>query len=222
LDAAGWKTVAAAGTAASSSAESAVGGTSGSPAHGDDAVPGAAPGLVGARAKDGKTLSLTLVTRTGSALDTQVAGLISSQLESAGIAVRTKAVSAATLIPGYVAKGDYDLALFSWPASRYPVADEAAIYAKPQVAADGAIVDGANLSGVGTDEIDRLMQEASLSLDPAAAAKLTNEADTRIWQAAPSLPLFQDPELVATRDTVANAGAFGLSTVRFQDLGFKQ
>jgi peptide/nickel transport system substrate-binding protein len=119
-----------------------------------------------------------------------------------------------------VTAGDFDLALFSWPASAFPVADELPLYSKPTVGPDGAPVNGQNLSGTGTDEVDQLLTRADRTLDSGAAARLVQQADTRIWQEAPSLPLLQHPQLVAVRNTVANAGAFGFATPRFQDLGF--
>ena len=223
LDAAGWRlggpvavakgdaaaptpsTPAPSGSAGSGSA----GGTSGSPAP-----------STGGRVKDGHQLALTLLTRTGSALDAQVAGLLTTQLGQVGIPVTTRAVPGDSFFADHVAAGDFDLALFSWPASDFPVADEAALFTKPQVGADGAAVNGQNLSGTGTDEVDRLLAQANAELDPGQAAKLVARADARIWQEAPSLPLFQRPELVAVRSGVANAGAFGFAAPRFQDLGF--
>jgi peptide/nickel transport system substrate-binding protein len=219
LDAAGWHVggpvavaqgdaVAPSGAATGGSAPSgSAGGASGSPAP-------------GGRSKDGRPLTLTLLTRTGSALDAQVAGLLTAQLGKVGIPVTTRSVSGASFFSDHIASGDFDLALFSWPASDFPVADEAALFTKPQVGPDGTPVDGQNLSGTGTDEVDHLLTQASAALDPATAARLISEADTRIWQEAPSLPLFQRPELVAVRSDVANAGAFGFTAPRFQDLGF--
>lgn len=39
---------------------------------------------------------------------------------------------------------------------------------------------------------------------------------------AASLPLYQRPELVGARRTVVNAGAFGLASPRYQDIGFER
>lgn len=214
LDAAGWRLggtlTAAKGDAAAPSAGSTVGGASGAPG----------PAAVPARSKDGHPLGLTLLTRTGSALDAQVAGLLTAQLGKVGIPVRIHAVSGDSFFADHVTSGDFDLALFSWPASSFPVADEAALFTKPQIGPDGTAVNGQNLSGTGTDEVDHLLAQATAALDPQTAARLVSEADTRIWQEAPSLPLFQRPELVAVRSDVANAGAFGFTAPRFQDLGF--
>jgi peptide/nickel transport system substrate-binding protein len=177
-------------------------------------------GGAGARAKGGRPLSLRLLTRAGSALDAQVAGLLTTQLGRLGVPLVTQPVPADSFFTGHVDSGGFDLALFSWPGSPFPVAGELPLYAKPRVGADGTPVDGENLSGVGTDEIDQLLSAAQGETDPGAAARLAAEADTRIWQLAPSVPLFQHPQLVAVRDTVVNAGAFGFAAPRFADLGF--
>lgn len=179
-----------------------------------------APGATPVRTKDARPLSLTLLTRTGSAEDAQVARLLTAQLARVGVPLRTVTVAGDSFFADHVAAGSFDLALFSWPASRFPVADELPLYAKPSVQADGSLNNGQNLSATGTDEVDQLLAKATVALDPGRAAALTTEADTRIWQEAPSLPLFQRPELVAVGSDVANAGAFGFSAPRFQDLGF--
>ncbi|MEY9871940.1 peptide/nickel transport system substrate-binding protein [Streptacidiphilus sp. MAP12-33] len=172
------------------------------------------------RANGAKPLSLTLLTRAGSARDATLTKLLTAQLAKVGIGVTAKPVPEADFFTKHVAAGDFDLALVSWPASRFPIADERALFAKPQVNADGSLTLGQNLSATGTDEIDKLLTEAVAATNPADATRLTNEADIRIWQAAPSLPLFQSPELVGLRTNVRNAGAFGFATPRFQDIGF--
>jgi peptide/nickel transport system substrate-binding protein len=172
------------------------------------------------RGRDGRAPALTLLTRSGSATDTGISALLTAQLARAGVRVTTRAVAGDSFFADHVTAGDFDLALFSWPASAFPVADQRPLYAKPQIGADGSLMNGQNLSGTGTDEIDRLLTQAVAALDPGQAASLADQADTRIWQQAPSLPLFQRPELVAVRTSVVGAGAFGFATPRFQDMGF--
>ncbi|RAG84691.1 ABC transporter family substrate-binding protein [Streptacidiphilus pinicola] len=167
-----------------------------------------------------KPLALTLLTRAGSARDAALAKLLTAQLAKVGVGLTTKPVPEADFFTKHVAAGDFDLALVTWPASRFPVADERALFAKPQVNSDGSLTVGQNLSGTGTDEIDSLLGQAVAATNPSDATRLTNEADVRIWQAAPSLPLFQSPQLVGIRSNVRNAGAFGFAVPRFQDIGF--
>ncbi|MBC3842683.1 hypothetical protein GXW82_28425 [Streptacidiphilus sp. 4-A2] len=113
-----------------------------------------------ARAKAGHQLSLRLVTRAGSAVDAQVAALVTGQLARVGVPVTTEAVPAASFFTDRINPGRYDLALFSWPASAFPVADEPPLYAKPQAGPDGEALNGANLAGTGTQEIDQLLAQA--------------------------------------------------------------
>ncbi|MGW6915794.1 hypothetical protein ACWGB8_18565 [Kitasatospora sp. NPDC054939] len=117
-------------------------------------------------------------------------------------------------------RGDWDLALFSWPTGPDPVAALRAVYAKPVPGPDGTPQTGSNFGRSGTDEIDRLFDRAAAELDPAARGRLLDLADARLWQLAHSVPLHQHPELVAVRDGVAADGLWGLAHPRYQDLGF--
>ncbi len=47
-----------------------------------------------------------------------------------------------------------------------------------------------------------------------------NAADKLIWKQASVLPLYQRPQLVAVRETLANVGARGFHELRYQDIGF--
>jgi peptide/nickel transport system substrate-binding protein len=87
-------------------------------------------------------------------------------------------------------------------------------------APDGSLVVEQNYARVGTDEIDQLFEQAAGELDPDVSRRLAERADARIWAAAHSLPLYQRPQLVAVRKNIANAGAFGFATPRYQDIGF--
>ncbi|MGO4747251.1 ABC transporter family substrate-binding protein, partial [Streptomyces sp. 2MCAF27] len=122
----------------------------------------------------------------------------------------------------HIASGNYDLALYSWPASAYPATDARPIYAKPQPAADGSLVVEQNYTRVGTDQIDQLFDEAVAELDSGSSRTLVSRADARIWAAAGSIPLYQRPQLVAAGKKVVNAGAFGFATPRYQDIGFRK
>ena len=174
----------------------------------------------GARSKDGKELSLTLLLPDGSATARRTADALAEGLAEAGITVRPLPVTADAFVSGHLATGDYDLALFSWPASAFPATDERAAYAKPGPGPDGAVRSGSNYARTGTAEIDLLFDRAAAELDPAAQWSLLQQADARIWELGHSVPLYQRPDLVAVRTGVAGAGAYGFARPRFQDLGF--
>ncbi|UQX02816.1 ABC transporter family substrate-binding protein [Streptomyces sp. RerS4] len=175
-------------------------------------------------AKDGKPLSLRFVLPSGpgsEALRT-VGDRISRMLKQVGIATEVKKVADESFFKDHIASGQYDLALYSWPATAYPATDARPIFAKPEPAADGSLLVEQNYTRVGTDHIDQLFDQAVGELDEAQARELMRKADARIWAAAGSIPLYQRPELVATKPSLANAGAFGLGSPRYQDIGWKK
>ncbi|MFD6530028.1 ABC transporter family substrate-binding protein [Streptomyces sp. NPDC060184] len=173
--------------------------------------------------KDGKTLSLRFVLPSGaeSAALRKVGERIAAMLDSVGISTVITKVSDASYFKDHIAAGEYDLALYSWPASAYPATDGRPIFAKPVPASDGSLVVEQNYTRVGTDYIDQLFDRAVATLDEKASRDLMKQADARIWAAAGSIPLYQRPQLVAVDKKLVNVGAFGFGTPRYQDIGFK-
>ncbi|MFI9327279.1 ABC transporter family substrate-binding protein [Kitasatospora sp. NPDC052868] len=174
----------------------------------------------GTRTRDGKELALTLLVPAGSALARRTAEALTAGLAGHGVALRPVAVPAEAFLRDHLATGDYDLALFSWPTGPDPATEQRPVYAKPRPGPDGALAAGTNYGRSGTEEIDRLFDRAAAELDPATRLALLQEADVRIWQLGHSVPLFQRPDLVAVREGVAGAGAWGFGPPRFQDVGF--
>ncbi|MFF8725171.1 ABC transporter family substrate-binding protein [Streptomyces sp. NPDC015171] len=196
------------------------GGAPGAYAPKGTAAPAAAP--AGPLAKDGKPLALRFVLSSGAGSDTlnSVAARISAMLEQVGIATTITKVADESYFKDHIAAGDYDLALYSWPSSAFPATDARPIYAKPVPAADGSVNVEQNYTRVGTDQVDQLFDEAATTLDEDEARDLIRKADSRIWAAAGSIPLYQRPELVGVRKNLVNAGAFGFQTPVFEDMGF--
>lgn len=174
--------------------------------------------------KKGRPLVLRFVLpddRTGARLST-VGERIARMLEKIGVRTEITKVPGESYFRDHIATGDYDLALYSWPASAYPATDARPIYAKPQPAADGSLVVEQNYTRVGTDQIDQLFDQALSELNGGASRSLVSRADARIWAAAGSIPLYQRPQLIAMRKGLVNAGAFGFATPRYQDIGFRR
>ncbi|MET8624410.1 ABC transporter family substrate-binding protein [Kitasatospora sp. NPDC004669] len=174
----------------------------------------------GTRVKDGKELSLSLLVPAGSATAKRTADALTANLAESGIAVKPVTAPTDTFVKDHLAAGDFDLALFSWPAGPNPASQQRAVYAKPRPDADGAVKSGSNYARSGTEEIDRLFDRAAAELDPAARLDLLQEADVRIWQLGHSVPLYQRPDLVGVRTGVVGAGAWGFGWPRFQDIGW--
>lgn len=171
-------------------------------------------GAAGALAKDGKPLTLRFVLPSGpgSATLRAVGERIARMLDRVGIRTAVTKVSDDSYFKDHIASGQYDLALYSWPASAFPATDARPIYAKPVPAADGSLNVEQNYTRVGTDQVDQLFDQAIATLDEGRSASLVRKADARIWAAGGSIPLFQRPQLTAVRKNVANLGAFGFQT----------
>ncbi|MEV6106520.1 ABC transporter family substrate-binding protein [Streptomyces sp. NPDC051940] len=174
--------------------------------------------------KDGKPLTLRFVVPSdpGSGQLRQVAARIVRMLDSIGVRTQVVETEGESYFRDYIASGDYDLALYSWPGTAYPATDARPIYAKPVPAADGSLMVEQNYTRVGTDEIDRLFDKAASELNGRMARELLARADARIWASAGSVPLYQRPELVAVRNGLANAGAFGFATPHYEDMGYRR
>lgn len=173
-------------------------------------------------AKAGKQLSMRFVLPADSPTLDGVGDRIAAMLSGIGVRTEITKVAGDSYFQDHIAAGDFDLALYSWPGTAYPSTDDTPIFAKPVPAPDGSLTVAQNYTRVGTDQIDQLMDRAGGELDAGAARALTARADSRIWAAAGSIPLYQRPDLVALRTTVANAGAFGFQTPDYQNLGFRK
>ncbi|MET9802179.1 ABC transporter family substrate-binding protein [Streptomyces sp. NPDC006368] len=208
--------------------DSARGGVPGAYAPRGTAAPGpaspSAKAAAGPLGKDGKELSLRFVLPSGPGSESlrTVGDRIVRMLDRIGIRTEIVKVSDENYFKDHIAAGDYDLALYSWPATAYPATDGRPIFAKPQPATDGSLLVEQNYTRVGTDHIDQLFDQAVGELDEKAARDLVKQADARIWAAAGSIPLYQRPQLVAARTDVVNAGAFGFATPRYEDIGFRR
>ncbi|MBM7170635.1 ABC transporter family substrate-binding protein [Streptomyces sp. G44] len=201
--------------------------------HSRDQAKGGAPGAYAPKgtpapaagaplAKDGKPLTLRFVLPSGDGSEPlrAVADRISRMLERIGVRTETAKVSDSSYFKDHIASGQYDLALYSWPASAFPATDARPIYAKPVPAADGSLNVEQNYTRVGTDHIDQLFDQAMSELDEETSRSLVKKADARIWAEAGSIPLYQRPQLMAARPNLANAGAFGFQAPNYEDIGF--
>ncbi|EST39101.1 hypothetical protein N566_03960, partial [Streptomycetaceae bacterium MP113-05] len=173
------------------------------------------------RTKAGRPLALRFLVPAGpgASVTQQTAEQVADQLAEIGIRTRIERIKDESWFRDHIASGDFDLALYSWPASAFPATDAGPIFAKPVPAANGSLTVRQNYTRVGTDRIDQLFDQALGELDQEEREDLLSRADSRIWAASGSVPLYQRPQLVAVRTDLANVGAFGFQTPRYQDIG---
>ncbi|SDN55240.1 peptide/nickel transport system substrate-binding protein [Klenkia soli] len=169
----------------------------------------------GTRTKDGQSLTIRFVIPAAVATSQQEAELVQGMLAEVGADVQIETVPSGDFFENYVNTGDFDFTVFSWLGTPFPISSSQSIYG--QVQGDDI---QQNYARVGSREIDDLFAQATSELDPDAARDLGNQIDTLIWEEVHSLTLYQRPDLKAQVDNLANYGAVGFASVRYQDIGF--
>lgn len=176
----------------------------------------------GVRMKDGKPLQLTMIIPSGIATSRQESELIQNMLATVGVKMVITTVPSDDFFDKYITAGQYDLTIFSWMGTSFPISSSKSIYVKPTRDAQGRMHIQQNYARVGSDEIDRLYGEANAELDRTRAIDIANRIDTLIWQEVHSITLYQRPELFATKKDLANFGARGFADIVYEDIGWKK
>jgi peptide/nickel transport system substrate-binding protein len=167
------------------------------------------------RKKGGKELTLNLLIPSGVPAPLVESPLIQSQLKDIG--VKVKIVAKGDDFFDFVSNGGFDMTIFTWVGTPFPISSSKSIYQKP--VGDNIFQ---NYFRVGTKNIDSLFDQAAAELDPAKAIDLANQADTAIWAEGHSLTTYQRPELIACNNNLVNYGAVGFASLKYQDIGFKK
>ncbi|MGI8665876.1 MAG: ABC transporter family substrate-binding protein [Jatrophihabitans sp.] len=170
-------------------------------------------GSNGYYAKGGKVLDLTFVIPDGVKTSADESALQQKALQTAGIKVTIKSVPSDPFFSEYVLVGKFDLTIFSWIGTQFPISSAQSIYTS-----DG----DQNYAKIGTPELDSLYKQAVSELDVNKATQLTYQIDQKIWEEGHSVPLYQRPDLVATKSTLVNFGSFGFADKIYEDIGFKK
>lgn len=168
------------------------------------------------RQKDGRPLDLRFVVPSGVRLSKAEGELAQSMLTRIGVKLSIQVVPSDDFFTKYVIPGNFDITPFAYIGTPYPVSSSHGVYAN---APDGRTWN-ANFGRVGSEAIDAAMDRASQNLDPEQARADANAADKLIWKQASVLPLYQRPQLVAVKESLANVGARGFHELRYQDIGF--
>jgi len=178
------------------------------------------PLVNGVRQRDGRPLQLRLVLAAAGTTGKQIAELIQNMLNQVGVKAALESVPATDFFDKYITPGQFDLTLFSWVGTPFPISAAKSIYAKPTRNAKGELAVQQNYARIGSDDIDQLFAKATQELDPQKAIDLANQIDGLIWQEVHSITFYQRPEFWACRKGLANFGAKGFADVVYQDIGW--
>ena len=173
-----------------------------------------------ARNKDGKPLTVRFVVPKGVASSNQIAELVRAMLEGIGVRVELLSVPTQEFFKQYILPGNFELTVFSFIGKPFPISSSRPSYVSPKPGKDGELDFQQNFARIGTPQIDALFDEATSEFDEQKAIDLGNRIDAALWEEVHSLPLYQRPDMAATRSELANFGAFGFASVVYEDIGF--
>jgi peptide/nickel transport system substrate-binding protein len=172
------------------------------------------------RQKDGRTLDLKFVIPTGVPRSKSEGELTQAMLADVGVKITIQAVPSDAFFDKYINVGNFDITPFSWIGTPFAISSAKSIYENPKKDDKGELAIQQNYARVGSGEIDALLQAASSELDVAKARDLINQADKLVWDEVHSLILYQRPQIYGARANLANVGAFGFKSPKYEDMGF--
>ena len=168
------------------------------------------------RKKDGKEMNLRFTVPASYPLAKQEGELVQAMLKDVGVKVTIEPVPDDKFFDDYIIPGNFDLVPFSWMGTPFPNGSLAQLYKTPESAENY----GSNFPRIGTPELDALIEQAAGEMDPAKAMELGNQADAMIWDEVHTLPLYQRPDIFASKKNLANFGAFGFADKDWTKVGF--
>lgn len=118
--------------------------------------------------------------------------LFAQQVKELGITVQ---VVPTDDLGGTLARGDYEVIVFSWVATPFSYGNAVQLWVTGQ---------GSNFGRYSNPDVDRLITAAASSTDEVLARELLNQAGRRLTRDAYVLPLYQKPTFIALYDDVAN------------------
>jgi peptide/nickel transport system substrate-binding protein len=167
------------------------------------------------RVKNGQTLKINFVIPSGVSTSQQESTLIQNMLAQVGVEVDINTVPTDDFFVKYITPGKYDMTVYSFIGTQFPISSSKSIFQKPQ--GDQIFQ---NYSRIGTDEIDQAFDAATAELDPAAAIAKANQIDTLLWQEAGMLTDYQRPDKWFVKKSLANFGAYGFADIHYEDIGW--
>ncbi|MDR8408295.1 ABC transporter family substrate-binding protein [Nonomuraea sp. 3-1Str] len=163
------------------------------------------------RKKDGKEFALSFTVPAGLPYAKTEGELTQAMLKEAGIKLTIRPVPDDKFFTDYIIKGDFDLVPFSWIGTPLPIGS------LPQIYKTGS---ESNFPKGSDPALDAAIDAAVGEMDPAKAIEKGNAADKLIWDMVHTIPLYQRPDIQATKKTLANWGAKGYQSLDYTTIGF--
>jgi peptide/nickel transport system substrate-binding protein len=168
-------------------------------------------GADGIRAKGGTRLSVKLIYPSGNDNRRDTVLLATAMAKEAGIELVPTLIPSADYFSKYVLVSNFEMAIFAWVGTNFPIASSPNIYK----------VGGAqNFGNIGSADIDATFAKANNILDLKKRCELANAADKEVYKLVHSITLFQRNNVVGVPKNVANFGAFGFTSIDWTKVGF--
>jgi peptide/nickel transport system substrate-binding protein len=152
-------------------------------------------GSDGIYAKGGKKLSVRFSTVAGNALRETTGELLQAKMKEVGVDIKIANVDSQKLFGEVLPNGDFDITLFAWVGTTFPISGSQDTYRTGG---------GGNYGSYESSEVDSLFKQALGELDPAKAAEIGNQIDQQVTDDMATIPLFAKPTFLAYRNTYAN------------------
>ena len=169
-------------------------------------------GSDGIREKNGKKLAIKFSTLDGVAAAQNEGLQAQNMLKEIGIKVDIVNVPVdkfSETLSGH----SFEMIPFSWIGTQFPFASINQIFGTGS---------DSNFAQLSMPEVDKLSEQIKTETDKAKRVELANQAAKTIWEDVHTIPLYQRPELIATKSKLANYGAKGLTNVQWKNVGFQQ
>ena len=162
------------------------------------------------RKKDGRTLEIRFVIPSAVATSKQEAELIQDMLNQIGVALIIVVVPSPDLFDNYVRPGQFDMTVFSWMGTPFPISSAS----RSTCSRPGSRRRARHPSEFRAGRLRRARPVAGpgqrRSSIGRTAIELANRADEQVWEEGHSLTIYQGPESW-WRSAMANVGAFGFA-----------
>jgi peptide/nickel transport system substrate-binding protein len=154
------------------------------------------PGADGIRRKDGVSLSFTMITQSGFAIRENVAATVQQQLRSVGIDMNVRLIDGTSISTLWFA-GNFDAMLHWWQMGADP---EITLF----FAGDRAPPAGRNINYLADDSLTALLYASDRTVDRNERGTLLRQAQQRVAELAPEIPLYNTAKIDAVPSTLRN------------------
>jgi peptide/nickel transport system substrate-binding protein len=159
-------------------------------------------GADGIFAKDGLRLSLSLVTTSNNKQREAATRLLTQQLREAGVEVTPRFIEIPALFSDVLPGRRFESALYAWYVGPDP--DNSGLWHSRNIPGPNNAYKGKNYPGWRNAEIDRLLDQATRTVDTESRKQIYYRVQELFAQETPAIPLYFQSNIGIVKKTVLN------------------